>query len=135
MALGPSGGLILLSIQTLVFAFGAILGFHFHPYAALYRALLASRLKPSPRRVAERPLRFGQALGMLVAVVALLAGTVGLATVFYALTAIVLLSAASHAVFNFCIGCSMYRALLGGTVVTADLTDNSSTAPRDVPIG
>ncbi len=135
MLLGPSSGLILLAIQTLVFAFGAVLGLHFHPYAAIYRALVESRMKPSPRRESERPLRFGQALGMLISVIALLAGTIGLSSVFYVLTAVILVAALSHAVLNRCLGCIAYGMLLGGTVVTADLTDTTSPAPREAPIG
>ena len=143
IALGVSSGLLLLAIQTLVFAFGAVLGMHVHPYAALYRATLGRRLKPTTVRVAERPRRFGQALGMLLAVVALLLGTVGLSTPYYVLTGILLAAALAQAVVNFCVGCTIFRWLTGGMAITADLTDASaanpatkpSTAPRDITIG
>lgn len=140
LVLGSPGGLFLLAIQMMVFAFGAVLGMHVHPYALIYRATLSTRLKPTSTQVAERPLRFGQGMAVLFAVVALLAGTVGLSTVYYVITGILLVTALAQALFKYCVGCELYNRIAGGIAATADLTEPRTTTtpesdPRDVTIG
>ena len=56
----------------------------------------------------ERPPRFAQGVGLIFAVVALLAGLVGLDPIFYAAVGMALAAAFLNAAFNFCLGCEMY---------------------------
>ena len=140
LALGSPGGLYLLAIQMMAFAFGAVLGMHVHPYALLYRVALSTRLKPTSMQVAERPLRFGQGIAVLFAVVALLAGTIGVGTVYYVITGILLVTALAQALFNYCVSCKLYNRIVGGIATTADLTEpKTASTPepdhRDVTIG
>jgi len=99
---------VLLVIQTVVFALGAFVGLQAQPYGILYRKLVAPKLgKPSELEAVEPP-QFAQLVGFLFAVtglVALLAGADLVATIAvgFALGAAVL-----NAAFNFCLGCEMY---------------------------
>ncbi|WP_197319727.1 DUF4395 domain-containing protein [Saccharomonospora sp. NB11] len=101
----------LLAAQTVVFALGAFRGPSATPYSALYRALVAPRLKPTTERESVAPLRFAQAVGLgfaLVGTVGYVTGLTGLALV---ATAFALLAAFLNAVFDFCLGCEVYLLL------------------------
>jgi len=99
---------VLLVIQTAVFALGAFVGLQAQPYGILYRKLVAPKLgKPSELEAVEPP-QFAQFIGFLFAttgLIALLAGADLVATIAvgFALGAAVL-----NAAFNFCLGCEMY---------------------------
>lgn len=99
---------VLLVIQTAVFALGAFIGLQAQPYGILYRKLVAPKLgKPSVLEAVEPP-QFAQFIGFLFAttgLIALLAGADLVATIAvgFALGAAVL-----NAAFNFCLGCEMY---------------------------
>lgn len=137
LALGPQAGLIVLAIQTLAFAFAAILGPRTQPYSAIFRAAVAPRLTSAPTVVAASPRQLGQAIAMMLSVIALLAGTVGLAGIFYALTAVVLVATLAQAVFNICVGCLLHRrmaAAVSPPPTVMDLTDDSARSTRDVTI-
>ena len=108
LLLGPTNGLVLVALQALVFACGAILGLRFAPYGALYRTAIRPRLGPPSELEDERPPRFAQGVGLIFAVVALLAGLVGLDPIFYAAVGMALAAAFLNAAFNFCLGCEMY---------------------------
>jgi hypothetical protein len=100
--------LVLLGIQTAVFALGAFVGLHAQPYGILYRKLVAPKLgNPSALEAVEPP-QFAQFVGFLFAVtglIALLAGADLLATI---AVGFALGAAFLNAAFNFCLGCEMY---------------------------
>jgi hypothetical protein len=93
--------------QTLVFAVGAVNIFA-HPYALLYRRLVAPRLhRPSATEPPE-PVRFAQGIGFVflsLATVSYFAGATVLGTV---MTGFALAAAFLNAAFGVCLGCELY---------------------------
>ena len=132
IVLGTPIGLVLLAVQTFVFAFGAVLGLHLQPYAVIYRRYVAPRLSPPTALTSDRPSRFAQGLGMLISVIALLAGTVGADAVFYLFAGAALAAAFLNAAFTYCLGCDLYRRF-SHISHHADLTDKR--VDRDVTVG
>jgi hypothetical protein len=103
-----TGSGVLLAIQALIFAIGAIAGLRYAPYGALYRVLIRPRLGPPSSTEPEAPPRFAQGVGMICAVVGAagyLSGVTALGIVFAALA---LAAAFANAVFDYCLGCQMY---------------------------
>jgi hypothetical protein len=102
---------VLLAVQTAVFALGALRGVQRTPYAAVFRGLVRPRLG-APRELEDpRPPRFAQALGLAFAgtgVVGLLMGATALGLV---LTGLALVAALLNAVFGLCLGCELYLIL------------------------
>jgi hypothetical protein len=133
IVLGPPIGLVLLAVQTLIFAFGAVLGLPHQPYTVLYRSLVARQDPALNTLVPEQPARFAQALSMLVSVVALLAGIVGANPAFYLFAGAACAAAVVHAAFNYCLGCHLYQRF-GHISRHADLTERRRSE-QDVPVG
>ena len=108
LTIPSSIALVLLGIQTVVFALGAFVGLHAQPYGILYRKLVAPKLgKPTALEAIEPP-QFAQFVGFLFAatgLIALLAGAELVATV---AVGFALGAAFLNAAFNFCLGCEMY---------------------------
>src|SRR6478609_2095642 len=67
---------IILGVQAVVFAIGAVGGPRRHPYGRIFAAFVAPRLGPVSEREPVPPLKFAQAVGFLFAAV----GTIGFAT-------------------------------------------------------
>lgn len=111
VALGPQWGLPLLILQAIAFAIGAILGVRYQPYGWVFRRFVRPRLAPPVELEDARPPRFAQAVGLGFALVGLIGGVFGLATVFYIATGFALVAALLNAVFDYCLGCELY--LLG----------------------
>jgi hypothetical protein len=129
LVLGPTNGLVLVALQALVFACGAVLGLRFAPYGALYRRLLRPRLGPPSELEDERPPRFAQGVGLVFALVALFAGLVGLDPIFYAAVGMALAAAFLNAAFNFCLGCEMYLRLSKLQRTTARVNPSEDQVP------
>jgi hypothetical protein len=108
LTIPSSIALVLLGIQTVVFALGAFVGLHAQPYGILYRKLVAPKLgKPTALEAIEPP-QFAQFVGFLFAatgLIALLAGADLVATI---AVGFALGAAFLNAAFNFCLGCEMY---------------------------
>jgi hypothetical protein len=113
-----TGSGVLLAVQALVFAIGAIAGLKYAPYGLLYRTFIRPRLGPPASTEPEAPPRFAQGVGMAFAIVGAigyLAGVTGLGIVF---TALALAAAFANAAFDYCLGCQMYlliKRYQGGT--------------------
>jgi hypothetical protein len=100
--------LVLLGIQTVVFALGAFVGLHSQPYGILYRKLVAPKLgKPTALEAVEPP-QFAQLVGFLFAATGLIALVVGADLVATIAVGFALGAAFLNAAFNFCLGCEMY---------------------------
>lgn len=102
---------VLLAVQAVLFASGALLGVARTPYGWLFRTLVRPRLAAPREWEDAAPPRFAQTVGLVFAVVGLVglasgATLVGLVAVGFALAAALL-----NAVFGFCLGCEMYLAL------------------------
>jgi len=102
--------LVLLAVQTVVFALGALVGLHAQPYGVLFRTVVRPRLGAPTEFEDPAPPRFAQSVGL----VGLLTGITALA---YVAVAFALGAAFLNAAFNFCLGCEMY--LLGRRVFGA----------------
>ena len=99
---------VLLVIQTVVFALGAFVGLQAQPYGILYRKLVAPKLgKPTELEAVEPP-QFAQLVGFLFAASGLIAILVGADLVATIAVGFALGAAVLNAVFNFCLGCEMY---------------------------
>lgn len=110
----PIGG-ALLAVQTLVFALGAFAGLSAQPYGWVYRRFVRPRLGPPSELEDPAPPRFAQAVGLLFAVVALVAWFLGAGVVALVATAGALGAAFLNAAFGLCLGCEMY--LLGARLL------------------
>jgi hypothetical protein len=103
-------GVVLLALQTVVFALGAFRGPSATPYAAVYRRFVRPRLGPPAELEDVGPLRFAQSVGLGFSVVALIGlavvpvlGVLAIAAAFVA--------AFLNAVFGYCLGCEVYLLL------------------------
>lgn len=108
-------GVVLLALQTAVFAVGAVRGVQHTPYAAFFRAVLRPRLAPPAELEDPRPPRFAQTLGLVFAVVGLVGFLSGLTAVGLVATGLALVAALVNAVFGLCLGCELYLILRRAT--------------------
>jgi hypothetical protein len=98
-AYSAAAAAIVLGVQAVVFAVGALGGPRKHPYGRVFSAVVAPRLGPVTEREPVPPLKFAQLVGVVFAVL----GTVGFAT-----TALALVAAFLNAAFGICLGCRLY---------------------------
>lgn len=107
-AASPIAAAVILGIQAVMFAIGAIGGPRKHPYGRIFATFIAPRLAPVTEKEPVAPLKFAQLVGLLFAI----AGTVGFATGITALglgaTAFALIAAFLNAAFGICLGCQIY---------------------------
>jgi len=113
LVLGPHSPMarVLLTIQLLAFAAGAVLGLQAQPYGWLFRKAIRPRLSPPAELEAPEPPRFAQAVGLIFALVATVGLIIGAPVVFYLAIGAALGAAFLNAVFNYCLGCEMYLLL------------------------
>ncbi|MCX8560089.1 DUF4395 domain-containing protein [Mycolicibacterium mucogenicum] len=107
-AASPTAAAVILGVQAVVFAIGAIGGPRKHPYGRIFATFIAPRLGPVTEKEPVAPLKFAQLVGLLFAI----AGFVGFATGITALglgaTAFALIAAFLNAAFGICLGCQIY---------------------------
>jgi len=103
-----TGSAWLLAAQVAVFAVGALAGLRYAPYGLLYRRLVRPRLGPPAYTEAEAPPRFAQAVGLIVAGVAVICLAAGATTAGLVFTALALAAAFLNAAFDLCLGCHLY---------------------------
>ena len=111
LLLGPgTPALVLLILQTAVFALGSLVGLSVQPYGIFYRRFVRPRLSAPKDWEDPRPPRFAQTVGLVFAVAGL-AGLLWAPILFYIAVGVALVAAVLNAVFDFCLGCEVY--LLG----------------------
>jgi hypothetical protein len=107
-AVSSRAAAVILSVQAVVFAIGAIAGPKRHPYGLVFASLVAPRLGPVRDREPVPPLKFAQLVGLIFAV----AGVAGFATgalfVGVVATGAALVAALLNAAFGICLGCQIY---------------------------
>jgi hypothetical protein len=103
-----TGSGVLVAVQAVVFAAGALAGLRYAPYGVLYRSLVAPRLGPVPEREPEAPVRFAQLVGLVFAVVGAVGYLLGAPTLGAVATGLALVAALLNAATGFCLGCEMY---------------------------
>jgi len=107
----------LLTVQTIAFALGTLVGLHAQPYGILFRRVVRPRLGAPTSFEDVAPPRFAQSVGLVFAVVGLVGLLTGATLVAYVAVGFALAAAFLNAAFDFCLGCEMY--LLGKRVLGA----------------
>jgi Ca2+/Na+ antiporter len=107
-AVSPVAAAIILGLQAVVFAIGALAGPRRHPYGQLFAKVVAPRLGPAKEREPVPPLRFAQLVGLIFAVVGVAAFAAGASLVGVIATAFALVAAFLNAAFGICLGCQLY---------------------------
>ena len=107
-ALSPLAAAIILGLQAVVFAIGALGGPRRHPYGRLFATLVAPRLGPVKEREPVPPLKFAQLVGLIFAIVGTAGFAVGAPLVGVIATAFALVAAFLNAAFGICLGCQLY---------------------------
>ena len=99
---------IVLGLQAVVFAIGAVGGPRNHPYGRVFAAFIAPRLSPVTQREPVPPLKFAQLVGFGFASVGAIGFATGFLTAGLVLTAFALVAAFLNAAFGICLGCQLY---------------------------
>jgi hypothetical protein len=99
---------VILGVQAVVFAIGAIGGPRKHPYGLLFAKLVAPRLAPVTEKEPVPPLKFAQLVGFVFAVVGAVGFATGLSTLGLIATGFALVAAFLNAAFAICLGCQLY---------------------------
>lgn len=99
---------LLLAVQAVVFAVGAVAGPRRSPYGQLFARLVAPRLGPTVEREPVPPLRFAQLVGLVFAAVGTVAFLLGAGLVGGIATGFALFAALLNAAFGICLGCQIY---------------------------
>jgi Domain of unknown function (DUF4395) len=104
----PPAAAIIIGIQTIVFAIGAVAGPRRHPYGLVFAKIVAPRLSPVREREPVAPLKFAQLVGLIFAAPAAVGFATGASLLGLALTAAALVAAFLNAAFGICLGCQLY---------------------------
>ncbi|MDD2857814.1 MAG: DUF4395 domain-containing protein [Candidatus Nanopelagicales bacterium] len=120
LTLGSPVAVVLIAIQTVVFALGAFVGLRAQPYGILFRSVVQPRLAPATEFESVAPPRFAALVGFIFTAVALLGLATGLTTVAYVAVSFALAAAFLNAAFGFCLGCEMY--LIGKRMLARPVT-------------
>jgi hypothetical protein len=99
---------VILGLQAVVFAIGAVGGPRQHPYGRIFATFVAPRLGPVTDREPVPPLKFAQLVGLLFAVVGAAGFAFGLPALGLTATAFALVAAFLNAAFGICLGCQLY---------------------------
>lgn len=107
-AVSNAAAAVILGLQAVVFAIGAVGGPRNHPYGRIFATFVAPRLGPVTDREPVPPLKFAQLVGFLFAVVGTAGFAFGLPAVGLTATAFALVAAFLNAAFGICLGCQLY---------------------------
>ena len=101
-------GLVLLAIQTALFATAVVLGVQRTPAAYLFKTLVRPRLAAPAHLEDPQPPRFAQGVGLVFALVGLVGYLSGVTVLGAVATGFALAAALLNAVFGYCLGCELY---------------------------
>jgi Ca2+/Na+ antiporter len=104
----PLAAAVILGLQAVVFAVGAVAGPRRHPYGIVFANVVAPRLGPVHEREPVAPLKFAQLVGLVFAVVGVAGFAAGASLVGVIATAAALVAAFLNAAFGICLGCQLY---------------------------
>ncbi|OIN80830.1 DUF4395 domain-containing protein [Mycobacterium malmoense] len=107
-AASPSAAAVVLGVQAVIFAVGAIAGPRRHPYGRVFAGVVAPRLGPVKEREPVAPLKFAQLVGLIFALVGVAGFASGAFLVGVIATAFALVAAFLNAAFGICLGCQLY---------------------------
>jgi hypothetical protein len=103
-----SAAAVILGLQAVVFAIGAVAGPRRHPYGLVFATLVAPRLGPVREREPVPPLKFAQLVGLVFAVIGAAGFAAGVPLVGLVATGAALVAAFLNAAFGICLGCQLY---------------------------
>jgi hypothetical protein len=103
-----SAAAVILGLQAVVFAIGAVAGPRRHPYGLVFASLVAPRLGPVREREPVPPLKFAQLVGLVFAVIGAAGFAAGVPLVGLVATGAALVAAFLNAAFGICLGCQLY---------------------------
>jgi hypothetical protein len=99
---------VILALQTVVFAIGAVGGPQRHPYGLVFARAVAPRLGPVSEWEPVPPLKFAQLVGFIFAAIGVVGFAAGLTLLGVIATAAALAAAFLNAAFGICLGCQLY---------------------------
>jgi hypothetical protein len=99
---------VILGVQAVVFAIGALGGPRKHPYGLIFAKYVAPRLAPVSEKEPVPPLKFAQSVGFGFAVVGFVGFATSLGTLGLIATGFALIAAFINAAFAICLGCQLY---------------------------
>jgi Ca2+/Na+ antiporter len=99
---------VILGLQAVVFAIGAVGGPRRHPYGLVFANVVAPRLGPVREREPVPPLKFAQLVGFVFAVIGAAGFAAGASLVGLVATGAALVAAFLNAAFGICLGCQLY---------------------------
>ncbi len=111
-AVSPAVATVLIALQAVVFALGALNGPRRSPYGWVYARLVAPRIGPATELEPTAPLRFAQLVGLIFAVVSFIGFAAGSTVVGVIFAAFALFAAFLNAAFGICLGCKIYPLVL-----------------------
>jgi uncharacterized protein DUF4395 len=103
-----TAGIVLLGIQTALFAIAVAFGVQRTPAAYLFKTLVRPRLAAPEHLEDPEPPRFAQGVGLVFAAVGLVGYLSGATVLGAVATGFALAAALLNAVFGFCLGCELY---------------------------
>lgn len=107
-AVSAPAAAVILGVQAVVFAIGALWGPRQHPYGLIFAKLVAPRLGPVTAREPVPPLKFAQLVGLIFAVVGVLGFASGAIVLGLVAAGFALVAAFLNAAFGICLGCQLY---------------------------
>ncbi|BBY02785.1 DUF4395 domain-containing protein [Mycobacterium seoulense] len=107
-AASPASAAVILGVQAVIFAIGAVGGPRKHPYGRIFAAVVAPRLGPVAEREPVAPLKFAQLVGLIFALAGVAAFAAGAFLIGVIATAAALTAAFLNAAFGICLGCQLY---------------------------
>ncbi len=107
-AASPLAAAVILGVQAVIFAVGALGGPRRHPYGQVFATFVAPRLGPVKEREPVAPLKFAQLVGLIFAVGGVAGFAAGAFLVGVIATAAALVAAFLNAAFGICLGCQLY---------------------------
>ena len=120
LSLSPTTFSVSVSLHGIVvalFAIGAFLGNSKHPYGYLYKKLVRPLLKAPKELEDSRPPQFAQLVGLLVAGTGLVLGGFNIQLGLTIAASAAFFAAFLNAVFNYCLGCQIWRGLARAGVI------------------
>lgn len=104
----PLAAAVILGLQAVIFAVGAVGGPRRHPYGRVFAGVVAPRLGRVKEREPIPPLKFAQLVGLVFAVWAVAAFAADAFLLGVIATATALAAALLNAAFGICLGCQLY---------------------------
>ncbi len=99
---------VLIGLQAIVFAIGALYGPRRSPYGRLFATFVVPRIAPVTETEPVAPLRFAQLVGLVFAAVGFIGFAAGAGVAGAIFTAFALFAAFLNAAFGICLGCLIY---------------------------